>query len=241
MTRAKYQRPIVDGAGNLIPNVYAEVRKETPGLPKAILYNADGVLQSNPIGPFADGVVEFYTAGQLNGLRVHVYAAGYDETFENEPCGTGGQVDADTLLGAAFNMEFETATASPPSAGAIRANNADLSAATALHISETNAAGSSIAARLAELVEGDRISITASDGTQVSWNVDSGGVTDNGSDVSVAITGHSGETSLSAAAVGMKLDRRGATGVTGSMTALTQAEYDALSPPNAATLYVITD
>lgn len=216
MARGHFYRALTDEDGNLIPNVTLEVRRETAGLPLVAVQNRAGDnLGSTPMFPL--GVANFYVL--VGGFfRLHVTAAGYDETFYDVPIASGAGTDADALVGAAFNMAFETEVAAPPSSGSIRADNADLSAATELYVSETNAAGSDFAARLAELVTDDRILITASDGTQVSFNVDSAGVSDSGAYATIAVTGHAGETALSAGSVSLQLQRKGQDGADGAGT-----------------------
>ena len=100
-----------------------------------------------------------------------------------------------------YLMTFDTGTsASGISGGQVRANNLDLSAASAIYVSDTNRAGSSIAARILELGAAgktvkDRLIITnpAAD-TQASWLVDS--ITDESGYTTIAVSGHAGATSF---------------------------------------------
>lgn len=111
--------------------------------------------------------------------------------------GSNGADGADPF----YLMTFDTGTsASGISGGQVRANNADLSAATAIYVSDTNRAGSSIAARILELGAGgktvkDRLIITnpAAD-TQASWLIDS--ITDQSGYTTIAVSSHAGATSF---------------------------------------------
>lgn len=196
---------------------HVRVMRETGGTPALaqVFKDEPGSMPlANPINVTADrgwqpGFFRFYApAGRY---RIQIYkGAEVAEELRHVALGTGAQVDLDTLLGSGFNMQFEAATDAPPEAGAIRANNADLSAATILYVSEENAVGSSIAARLAELVAGDSIRLTAPGGEQVSWNVGEGGVTDQGSYHSIAVADHDGEIAIDPGAVSLQLVRDGA-------------------------------
>jgi hypothetical protein len=207
MARGHFYKPITDAEGNLVPNVTVEVRRETAGLPLAAMQNRAGDNLGSTI-MFASGIIDLYAPEGLGGFfRLHVYATGYDETFYDQPIGSAAGVDADAVLVGSFNMAFETETTAPPSAGSIRANNANLSAGDILWISAVNVAGSSIDARLAELGEGDTILITVSDGTQASVLVDS--ATDEGDYYEVTYSAHDGETAIPAGAVAMQISHKG--------------------------------
>lgn len=128
-------------------------------------------------------------------------------------------------VGMLFNWDTGTADADP-GAGDIRANNADLSAATTLYISKTNRGGSNVAAFLASLddststIKGKLIVSKLPGSTLASFDV--GAVTDATGYIKLAVSGHSGETSFTAADIiafyfaptGDKGDT-GATGATG--------------------------
>ena len=102
MAFAKFERPVTDAAGNVVANVQVSVRRETTGAPLAVLYqDAAGTTPLSNPATFPEGIIRFYTAGTLGGLRLDVVAPGYSATYRNEACGTGGQVDADALFAAA--------------------------------------------------------------------------------------------------------------------------------------------
>jgi hypothetical protein len=204
MAFAKFEKPITNDEGNLVANVTVTVRKETAGAPLAVLYSdALGTLPLTNPATFASGICKFYTAGSAGGLRLDAVATGFSQTWRNEACGTGAQVDASGEFTPGYMMEFEVATTAPPSAGGVRANNANLSAATQIFISETNGAGSNIEARLAALAAGDAIILTAADGTQVSWAVVTN--TDSGGYRTIAVSDHAGETSMGASPASLQL------------------------------------
>lgn len=230
MTLAHLYLPVTDGAGNLIPNISVTFRKETAGqplgAPKADTAGATGL--GNP-ATFADGVVDCYLVGSLGGYRLDVAATGYSKTFRHVSCGTGAQVDADTLLGAAFNYEFEAGTAAPPSAGCIRANHATWASATEVYISEANAAGSDIAAQLAVLAAGDRIIVTSPDGAQAAAIISSN--TDSGAYRTLAVSSPTGDNPA-VGSVGFQFGEKGQDGTMASVVAGDGIDVDATDPAN---------
>lgn len=212
MTLARWEQAVIDDAGNLQTAIYCEVRKEgVAGNPLATLYSdRDG---TTPLGnPFlaADGVPAFYAIG--GAYKVSLYKAGYSRTLRYQAVGTGAETDADQLLIPGFLFEFETATGSPPADGCVRANNADLSAATRLYVWKSTIAGSSIATRLAALLN-KRVLLTSTNaGEQASFQVDV--VTDQTTWYEFNVSGHVGATAIPAGRVG--LQREGSDGATGA-------------------------
>lgn len=135
-----------------------------------------------------------------------------------------------------YLLNFEAGTSAPPTAGGIRFNNADLSAATEAYVSKTQRGGSSIAARLAELFSSDRtvkdtFALTnPADEKQASFVVN--GITDETGYVTFAIGGHAGETAFAAGAISFQPNRAGADGAdglgTGDVTAAANIADNAL-------------
>lgn len=224
MALARYERAIQDGSGNLLSaSLQCEVRRaNVAGTPKAPLFSdRDGAVPlGNPFS-FSDGIAAFHAAG--GAYNVRVYGAGYDETFTYQGIGTGSEVDADTLLIPGFLFEFETGTTAPPGDGGIRANNADLSAATRLYVSKLNIAGSDLEASLLAL-NGSVISLTgAALAQQVVWTISA--VTDHTGYIEFTIGGHDGVTSLPVGRVGLqKSGADGAAGTNGTNGALNGIE-----------------
>lgn len=202
MAFARWERPIQDGAGNLIADVWCEVRREDiAGSPKATLYSdrAGASILANPFLA-ADGIPAFHAAG--GSYRVRIYKAGYDETFRYQAVGTGAEIDADTLLIPGYLFEFEGETSAPPGEGGIRADNAALGSATRLFIDKETVAGVDVSARIAAL-DGKRILLTSTNaGEQVSWDIDL--VTDEGSYYELVLSAHSGAESIAAGRCGMQ-------------------------------------
>lgn len=92
MPLARYLRPITDAAGNLIPNVHAEAREATVG-GRLLRLKSDrnGLVGIDNPAFFPDGIVSFHAAGTP--FHLHVWAEGYDETFEYQAVGTGAERD----------------------------------------------------------------------------------------------------------------------------------------------------
>lgn len=202
MAFARWERPIQDGAGNLIADVWCEVRREdVAGNPKATLYSdrAGASVLANPFMA-TDGIPAFHAAG--GSYRVRIYKAGYDETFRYQAVGTGAEIDADTLLIPGYLFEFEGETSAPPGEGGIRADNVALGSATRLWIDKETVAGIDVSARIAAL-DGKRILLTSTNaGEQVSWDVDL--VTDEGGYFELVLSAHSGAASIVAGRCGMQ-------------------------------------
>lgn len=157
-------------------------------------------------GSFTNGggaVVSFVPRGADGATGATGSTGNTGATGDTGPAGTNGTNGTDGADGADpfYLMTFDTGTTSSGiSGGQVRADNADLSAATVLYVSKTNRAGSSIAARLLELGDvgktvKDRVIITnpAAD-TQASFTIAS--VTDDTGFVTVAVTGYDGATSF---------------------------------------------
>lgn len=93
MAYARFQKPAQDAQGNLIPNVWCEVRREdTAGNPLEPLFSdrLGAVSLSNPFLS-ASGVPTFHVAG--GSYQVRYYASGYDETFRYVGIGLGSERD----------------------------------------------------------------------------------------------------------------------------------------------------
>ena len=216
MALARWERPIQDAEGNLVLNVWCEVRVESIGTPLAVLYSdREGtVALGNPFFT-ADGIPAFHALGAA--YQVHVYATGFEDTYRYQAVGTGGEVDANALLQPGWLMQWEPGTTAPPSSGSVRANDADLDEATILYVSKANFAGSDIEQRLLDLSPGGKanknlFAITASSGEQVAWAVEA--VTDHSGYVELAVSGHNGVTALNAAAINVQLITTGSDGAT---------------------------
>lgn len=93
MAFARFERAIVDEAGNVVRNVWVEVRREgVAGNPKESLkgdWLGDTTL-SNPAF-FEDGVVAFHAAGGF--FQIHAYGPGYDKTWHHVAIGLGAGSD----------------------------------------------------------------------------------------------------------------------------------------------------
>ncbi len=124
---------------------------------------------------------------------------------------------------ASFEYTFSTSTGTGPSTGTVRANNANLSLATALYIHETDRLGISQAAAIAQW---DDSTTTAHRGYLTLVDVATpanktfleitGANTDNGSDQTIVVTYVSGATSLTAVNVQIIWARTGDKGADGA-------------------------
>lgn len=219
MALGHFYRPVTDAAGNLVTGLTIEVRREVTGSPLGAPY-ADRAGATPMANPFtaADGIVDFYASGGSYSIRA--YKTGYDQTWRHEPIGTAQEADIDALLIPGYLFEFETGTTAPPTAGCIRANNANLSLATRLYVSQTNIAGSDLGAVLADLATHRALLTSATAGEQVSWDVSL--ATDQGAYYELVIGGQVGATSVPAGRCG--LQREGATGASGADGALSGTE-----------------
>lgn len=232
MVMARWQSTIVDDEGNVLPNAQVTVQREVAGAPLATIYqDRDGTIPlGNPFSaaaaPFAaDGHVWFHAPG--GAYRITAESGAFTRTIRYKGVGTASEYDLVDTTGlavvqnveAGYALLFETETSAPPSAGSIRFNNADLSAATEAYISVENAAGSDITAVLLDLFDAartrkDAIIITdLAANTQATFQVD--GAAADGSPasyVTLTISGHSGATAFSAGAVNLQRDRAGVDG-----------------------------
>lgn len=108
MTMARYRRPVQDAAGNLVPNIWCEVRAERAGLPRAQIFSdREGTQPLTNPAFFASGVVQFHAAG--GAYRVRIYGNGTDQVFRYEAIGTAQEFDVDQLgIGTETNVQVPT-------------------------------------------------------------------------------------------------------------------------------------
>ena len=141
--------------------------------------------------------------------------------------GTDGAPGAPGAPGAdgvdpGYLYNFETSTSAPPSAGAIRFNNANLAAATQAFISDTTRGGADITTRLLELFDAARDVLSTFILTdpvteaQASFSVTS--AADSGAYITIGLSGHAGATSFSAGAISLQREIAGANGEDGAGT-----------------------
>lgn len=93
MAYARFQQPAQDAAGNLLTNIWCEVRREdVAGNPLEPLF-ADRMGDTPLSNPFfsPDGVPAFHAAG--GAYRIRVYRAGYDETYRYVGIGLAAESD----------------------------------------------------------------------------------------------------------------------------------------------------
>lgn len=231
MTLARWQATIVNEAGNVLPEAQITVRREVAGTPLAGLYSdRDGIIPAgNPITAGPDGFASFHVAG--GAYRIDAVSGSFTRTWRYVGIGTaaefdagGGEVFLIQAVDAGYSLMFETATGAPPSTGAIRFNNTDLSLATEAYVSAVNAGGSEIAQLLLDLFNPARtrpdaiIISNPNTNKQASFQVQ--GAVLHGSPPSAYVTltigGHSGETSFGTGVVSFQRERAGVNGAAGT-------------------------
>lgn len=162
-----------DLTGNVVPNVRVEVRRMVPGFPLAapIYADADGATGLDNYFVSASGEWEFYAVGGLYRVRVFTVGGGYDKTWDNVAVGTAQAADVDHYAQAGFTWAPESATTSPPTAGCIRFDNADVSAATHAYISKDTLGGSDATNWLTAFLANDWLLAATGVGIEVGWPV----------------------------------------------------------------------
>jgi hypothetical protein len=226
MTLARWQTTIVDEAGNVQSGASIEVRREVAGAPLAVLYSdREGATPlGNPFTTGSDGFAAFHVAG--GAYRVTAAKGGFTRVWRYVAIGTTAEFDAELVpdlvqqVDAGYALRFENEISAPPSPGAIRFNNANLSAATEAYVSVENLAGSAILDRLLELFDaarGVKDAIILSDpanGHQTSFQIT--GVDADGSPatyVTITLAAHNGATSFTdGERINLQRERAGADG-----------------------------
>jgi len=181
------------------------------------------------------------------------------------PTGSQGPAGADgidgSLYGAVQNYMFNATTAPPPAAGGIRLNNTTQNLATAIYLNYVTNDVNAINLKnyfLQRVHVGDTFYIQDKD-LPTKWQLYklTAAFTDNSTYVTLPVTWLSGATALTAARVIVSRESAGVNSPVGeapndgvhysrmnldwapSWVKLTQAQYNALSPPDANTLYIV--
>jgi hypothetical protein len=112
MPFARWQRTIVDEAGNIIPAPFIEVRREIAGAPLATLYSdrAGGSPLGNPFQVMTgDGFAAFHVAG--GAFKIRAYSGGFEQIWRYVGIGTGSELDATAISGGVAYREVTAAGA----------------------------------------------------------------------------------------------------------------------------------
>lgn len=196
----------VDAAGNPRKVINGEVQVWSTEVERAVYYAmiSGNLAYATKADLDADldhdeGTVAWVVADTeaLNGIYVKSGASGSGSWTKERNLPTGPQGD---VGGVAYRFDAGTAGADP-GAGLIRANNADLSAATELYVSKTNRYGDDLSGFLATLAGSTSshkgyLVLTAPDSeTQAAFGVT--GVADAAGYVKLAVTGQGGATAFS--------------------------------------------
>ena len=221
MTVAAFNGQALDLLGNVITDFQVEVRHETAGASLATIYSdrAGATPLGNPFTPSAldNGHFRFHVAGGAYKVRAFNASTGFEKVWRYVAIGLAAESD-DAIHFPGYLMLFDATVGEEELGiddGEVRADNADLSAATELYVSKNNAVGDSIEDRLDELGAGDVLVLTASDGSQASWNVTSveEGLGSPTNYVVINVTQHAGATSFDdGEALSLQFQLKGDTG-----------------------------
>lgn len=196
----------VDAAGNPRKVINGEVQVWSTEVERAIYYamvsgNLAYATKADLDADLAhdDGTVAWVVAdtAALNGIYVKSGASGSGSWTKERNLPTGPQGD---IGGVAYRFDAGTADADPGT-GLIRANKADLSAATELYVSKSNRYGDDLSAFLATLADSTSthkgyLILTAPDSeTQAAFSVS--GLTDASGYVKLAVLSEGGATAFS--------------------------------------------
>ncbi|MBX3514759.1 MAG: hypothetical protein KF750_14335 [Xanthobacteraceae bacterium] len=213
MARAGYCGTVTDEAGNIVAGASIEVRRLVPGMPLVQLFDdrTGSDTLGNPFTAETNGSFKFFpvSGGEYKVTASKVIGANlWTRTLDYVAIGTAAALDAEAIIEPGYALAFETGTDAPPGAGAIRANNADLSAATKLYVSVTDLGGSSIQQRLLELDPGTKeVKSTVAlkgliGGGSVSWLIDAADLVDDDPDyVELSVSSHDGATEIAGSVV----------------------------------------
>lgn len=143
MALARWQRNIVNDAGNVQGLASIEVRVEAPGAPLAPIFSdrAGLVALSNPFNADGDGFAAFHAAG--GSYKITATKGGYSRTWRYVGVGSAQESDGFAQSGLAFAFSSATADADPGD-GFVAVNNASLSAASFIYISKTDRFGAPV-------------------------------------------------------------------------------------------------
>ena len=229
-TLAQWRSTIVDEAGNIQPSATVTVRRDVAGAPLATIYSdrAGTTPVGNPITAGFDGFVSFHVIGGV--YRITATLGAFTKEWRYVGIGTASEFDAGGIpalvqeVDAGYALRFESGTSAPPSAGAIRFNNANLSLATQAHVSVENLAGSGIEQRLLELYDPARTikdTFTIADpatNRQASFQIGNAvPVGSPASYITLTVGAHAGTTSFTAGErVNFQPNRAGADGADGA-------------------------
>jgi len=195
-----------------------EVRNDDTGELTNVYSDRNGTSAlANPI-PVADGNVAFHVIGGAYKI-IATYGAQV-RTLRYVAIGTAGEYDADALGRAGYAYGFESETSAPPSTSSIRANNADLSAATKLYIDDETLGLSDISATLLALdpdgnTTKNRVRLTVD---SVDAVFDITGATDQTDYVELDVNNHDGSTSLNVGTARVNIEWAGTDLADGTLT-----------------------
>lgn len=198
MTLARKQITITDEAGNIVPNAFIEVRRESAGAPLAFLFSdrAGAESISNPFQADNEGFAAFHVIG--GAYKVRAYAPGFQRIWRYVGIGTAAEFDFSAGFNPRGAWDGET----------------------------TYAAGDSVSYNDGESDNYAFALIEGGDGSNAP-TIDGGGV---------------GQSDANWQVLGLVPNNGNVSSTTIlNIEQISQAGYDALDPPDDATLYVIEE
>lgn len=233
MSLARWQRTIVDADGETLPGASVEVREETTGNLAALFSDRAGATGiSNPTTADAvTALAAFYVAG--GAYKIVATSGSFSITWRHVAIGTAAELDQDDLhTFAGLRYAFEAQTGEEAASGKVRANAANLTAATYLYFAVVDINGNNHGDRLADVgdstsvVKGHVLIRLLSGGSEIVFSI-TGAARDLRTEsptaqvIAVPVTHVSGASVLSAAdAVSVELLRTGDKGDTGATGAI---------------------
>lgn len=150
MALARWQRTIVDDAGNILPNAQVTVRRETAGTPLATLKSDRSGLvgMSNPFNADGQGFAAFHVTG--GAYQITATLGPFSITWRYVAVGTASETDAGVIPApTTLSFLFDAVTTdADPGPGKFRLNNASPASATQAFIDNLNSGGADVSARL---------------------------------------------------------------------------------------------
>lgn len=156
MTLARWQSTITDGQGNVIPEAFIEVRRESNlSVLAPIKSDREGAASlGNPFNADADGFAAFHALGGAYYIRAYKVIGGelFEKIWRYEAIGLAAETDLEVGISGGLNMAFDDGTSdADPGAGLLRFNHATPASVTFIYADLADSFGSDITAWLEAL------------------------------------------------------------------------------------------
>ncbi len=161
MALARWQRTIVNSAGEPVPGANVRVEIEATGLPLATLYSdrAGTVGIGNPTTADSNGEVAFYCAG--NPHKITITGNDVSQTLRYEPIGLAQETDGN-VVGIPYRFNTDV-MASDPGNGFLKFDNSSLASVSVVYLSGSDIHDNDVQSFLATISSGT-LYIRTSDG-----------------------------------------------------------------------------